>query len=94
MRARFLWSALDCSGATAAMDDHTQPILLARMTGQLFAPVRVGVIDAERAELLSGVAAGDLVVRGEAVTRLGEGARVEVPEDGARVSTAQRKPAS
>jgi hypothetical protein len=59
-----------------------------------FAPVRVGVIDAERAEVLSGVAAGDLVVRGEAVTRLAEGARVEVPEDGARVSTAQREPAS
>jgi RND family efflux transporter MFP subunit len=40
-------------------------------------PVRVGVVDDERAQILSGVAAGDEVVRGEAVSRLEDGARVE-----------------
>jgi RND family efflux transporter MFP subunit len=53
-----------------------------------YASVRVGIVDGERAELLSGVAEGDLVVRGEATTRLAEGARVEVTEDGARAATA------
>lgn len=59
-----------------------------------YAPVRVGIVDGERAELLSGVAEGDLVVRGEATTRLADGARVEVEEDGARAATAQSESAS
>jgi len=56
-----------------------------------YAPVRVGVTEGERAEVLSGLAVGDLVVRGEAVTRLAEGARVEVLDEGASVSTAQKE---
>jgi RND family efflux transporter MFP subunit len=59
-----------------------------------FAPVRVGIVDGERAELLSGVVEGDVVVRGEATTRLAEGARVEVAEEGARAATAQAEAAS
>jgi len=47
-----------------------------------FAPVRVGIVDGERAEVLAGLAEGDVVVRGEAATRLAEGARVEVSDDG------------
>ena len=59
-----------------------------------FAPVRVGIVDGERAEVLSGLSEGDLVVRGEATTRLADGARVEVPEDGARAATTQPESAS
>jgi RND family efflux transporter MFP subunit len=59
-----------------------------------YAPVRVGIVDGERAELLSGVAEGDVVVRGEATTRLAEGVRVEVEHDGARAATAQSESAS
>jgi RND family efflux transporter MFP subunit len=40
-------------------------------------PVRVGVVDEHRAQILSGVASGDEVVRGEAVGRLEGGARIE-----------------
>jgi RND family efflux transporter MFP subunit len=40
-------------------------------------PVRVGVVDDDRAQILSGVASGDEVVRGEAVGRLESGARIE-----------------
>ena len=60
------------------------------------AAVRVGVIDGERVEVLSGAEAGDLVVRGEATTRLADGVRVEVgaPGDGASASTTQLEPAS
>lgn len=42
VRAPFVWAALDCPGATAALDDHRQPVLLARMRGELFGPVFVG----------------------------------------------------
>jgi multidrug efflux pump subunit AcrA (membrane-fusion protein) len=56
-----------------------------------YSPVRVGIVEAERAEVLSGLAVGDLVVRGEAATRLAEGARVEIPDEGVRAATAQRE---
>jgi RND family efflux transporter MFP subunit len=59
-----------------------------------FAPVRVGIVDGERAELLSGIVEGDLVVRGEATTRLAEGSRVEVEADGARAATGEPEAAS
>jgi len=59
-----------------------------------FASVRVGIIDGERAEVLAGLAEGDLVVRGEATTRLAEGTRVEVSDEGARAATAQPESAS
>ena len=39
--------------------------------------VRVGVMNADRAQILSGLAGGDEVVRGEAVGRLEDGARIE-----------------
>lgn len=37
----FQWAALDCPGAMAALADDSRPILLARMTGELEAPVHV-----------------------------------------------------
>jgi len=43
-------------------------------------PVRVGIATDARVELLTGVAAGDVVVHGEAAARLGEGARVDLAE--------------
>jgi RND family efflux transporter MFP subunit len=59
-----------------------------------FAPVRVGIVEGERAEVLSGLVEGELVVRGEAATRLAEGARVEISEEGVRAATAQPESAS
>lgn len=59
-----------------------------------YVQVRVGVTEGERVELLGGVAAGDLVVRGEAATRLADGARVEPAEGGAQAATEQAEPAS
>lgn len=39
----FAWAALDCPGAAAALDDTMRPVLLARITGELFGPAaRVG----------------------------------------------------
>jgi HlyD family secretion protein len=50
-----------------------------------YTPVRVGIAAGEQVEVLSGVAEGDLVVRGEATTRLADGARVEAgAPDGAQ----------
>jgi multidrug efflux pump subunit AcrA (membrane-fusion protein) len=40
-------------------------------------PVRVGVVNRDHAQILSGLAAGDEIVRGEAVERLDDGARIE-----------------
>ena len=51
-----------------------------------YASVRVGVSEGEQVELLSGIAEGDLVVRGEATTRLADGTRVEVSPDGAQAA--------
>jgi HlyD family secretion protein len=59
-----------------------------------YTPVRVGVSEGERVELLAGVAAGDLVVRGEAAERLPDGARVEPSADGAQAATEQAEPTS
>jgi len=59
-----------------------------------YVTVRVGVTEGERVELLDGVAAGDLVVRGEATTRLADGARVEPAEGDAQAATEQAEPAS
>jgi len=43
-------------------------------------PVRVGALVDERAEILSGVAEGDRVVRGAVVTRLADGHEVRVED--------------
>ena len=59
-----------------------------------YVQVRVGVTEGERVELLGGIAAGDLVVRGEAATRLADGARVEPAEGGAQAATEQAEPTS
>jgi RND family efflux transporter MFP subunit len=59
-----------------------------------YAPVRVGVSEAEQVELLSGVAEGDVVVRGEATTRLADGTRVEVSPDGAQARSDLPEPRS
>jgi RND family efflux transporter MFP subunit len=60
------------------------------------AQVRVGVVDGDFVEVLSGAEVGDLVVRGEATTRLADGTRLEVgePDDGASASTTQLETAS
>jgi RND family efflux transporter MFP subunit len=60
------------------------------------AQVRVGVVDGSLVEVLSGAEAGDLVVRGEATTRLADGTRVEVgePSDGASAATIHLETAS
>jgi RND family efflux transporter MFP subunit len=44
-------------------------------------PVRVGITNAEHAQILGGLASGDEVVRGEAVERLESGARIQRNED-------------
>ena len=44
--------------------------------------VRVGVLGEQQAEILDGIAAGDVVVHGEAVARLGAGQHVEPVFDG------------
>jgi RND family efflux transporter MFP subunit len=59
-----------------------------------YTPVRVGVSQGEQVELLSGVAEGDLIVRGEATTRLADGARVEIAPDGAQARSEQPEPRS
>jgi RND family efflux transporter MFP subunit len=59
-----------------------------------YAPVRVGVSEGEQVEVLSGVAAGDLVVRGEATTRLADGAHVAVSADGAQAANDLPGPSS
>ena len=59
-----------------------------------YAPVRVGVSEGEQVEILSGVTEGDLVVRGEATTRLADGARVEAADDGAQAANEQAEPRS
>jgi hypothetical protein len=43
-------------------------------------PVRVGALVDERAEILSGVAEGDRVVRGAVVTRLADGDEIRVED--------------
>jgi membrane fusion protein (multidrug efflux system) len=59
-----------------------------------YAPVRVGIVEGERVEVLSGLAEGELVVRGEAAMRLAEGARVETSEEGVSATTAAPESAS
>jgi RND family efflux transporter MFP subunit len=51
-----------------------------------YAPVRVGVSEGEQVELLGGVDAGALVVRGEATGRLAEGTRVTPSESAAQAA--------
>jgi hypothetical protein len=56
-------------------------------------PVRVGIVGDERAQILSGVAAGEEVVRGEAVRRIESGARIERMADAsARSARAEATP--
>lgn len=60
-----------------------------------YAPVRVGVSEGEQVELLSGAAAGEVVVRGEATARLADGTRVAgAPDDGARAANDPPEPRS
>jgi len=56
-------------------------------------PVRIGVVGDDRVQILSGVASGDEVVRGEAVGRLESGARIErIAELSARSAGAEGTP--
>jgi len=57
-----------------------------------YTAVRVGVSEDERVELLAGVAEGDVVVRGEATTRLAEGAHVAAAPDGAQAANDLTEP--
>jgi hypothetical protein len=50
--------------------------------------IRRGIVDGDRAEVLQGLAEGDLAVRGEAVTRLADGARLRIIDSQPEVSTA------
>jgi RND family efflux transporter MFP subunit len=59
-----------------------------------YAPVRVGLSAGEQVELLDGVAPGDVVVRGEATSRLADGTRVEASSDGARAANEHVEPTS
>ncbi len=59
-----------------------------------YAPVRVGVSEGEQVELLSGVVAGEVVVRGEATTRLADGTRVALSPDGAQAANELPEPSS
>jgi RND family efflux transporter MFP subunit len=59
-----------------------------------YAPVRVGVAEGDRVELLGGVAPGDVVVRGEATERLADGTHVEPSSDGAQARSEQTEPSS
>lgn len=49
--------------------------------------VRVGILDGERAEILSGLAPGDVVVRGEAARRIPDGTGLRVDGGFAEIST-------
>ena len=52
-------------------------------------PVRVGILEGEDAEILSGLAAGDLVVQGEAAQRLADGTRLRVDGSAAELADAR-----
>lgn len=39
---RFIWAALDCPGAYAAMGDHKLTIVLGRMTAKITRPLKIG----------------------------------------------------
>ncbi len=53
-------------------------------------PVRVGIQDGDWAEILSGLAAGDVVVRGEAAQRIPDGTRLRVEGGFAEIAVAER----
>ena len=41
VKPEFIWSALDCPGAFAAMGEHVRPLLLGRITAQIDTPLAV-----------------------------------------------------
>ena len=57
-------------------------------------PVRVGILDGDWAEILSGLAAGDVVVQGEAAQRIPDGTPLRVDGGSAEVARASRGNAS
>jgi len=57
-------------------------------------PVRVGILEGDWAEILSGLAAGDVVVQGEAAQRIPDGTRLRVDGGSAEVAAALRGGAS
>lgn len=62
-----------------ALLSHDGQHLVLRVADDIItaAPVRIGIIDERRAEILDGLAPGDIVVSGEAVRRLAPGQRIE-----------------
>lgn len=52
-------------------------------------PVRVGILEGEEAEILTGLAAGDLVVQGDAAQRLADGTRLHVDGAAAEIADAR-----
>ena len=41
VKPEFVWAALDCPGAFAAMGNHVRPLLLGRLTAQIYTPLMV-----------------------------------------------------
>jgi RND family efflux transporter MFP subunit len=52
-------------------------------------PVRVGILEGDDAEILSGLAPGDLVVEGEAAQRLADGTHLRVDGSAAEIADAR-----
>ncbi|MEL6670480.1 MAG: hypothetical protein AAFP08_16025 [Bacteroidota bacterium] len=42
VQPQFIWAALDCPGAYAALGDTPRPVLLGRMTAELILPIKTG----------------------------------------------------
>lgn len=57
-------------------------------------PVRVGILEGERAEILTGLARGDVVLQGEAAQRIPDGTRLRVADGFAEIAASEQRGAS
>jgi hypothetical protein len=57
-------------------------------------PVRVGILEGDWAEILSGLAIDDVVVQGEAAQRIPDGTRLRVDGSSAEIAGGSRGDAS
>jgi membrane fusion protein (multidrug efflux system) len=57
-------------------------------------PVRVGILEGDWAEILSGLAVGDAILQGEVVQRIPDGTRLRVDGASAEIAGASREGAS
>ena len=60
----------------------------------LSVPIRVGVLEGDWAEILSGLAVGDVVVQGDAVQRIPDGTTLRVDGGSAEIAGDARGDAS